>query len=566
MSPYPTTLDAVTVILIDDDRDQLDLMTMLIGGLHIGGRPVVVQPFQDAGRAFAHLPRGQQEVVIVCDYEMPGGDGLEWLPDLVSCGAGPVLLMTSCGDERVASEAFRRGAADYLIKQEITRTPEVLARAMGESLRRWKLESYSRELARSLRTSNDELASRNVQLRRLTENAHRFVDDVAHEFRTPLAVIREFTSLVRDGIGGQLTEKQSEFLDYVLDSTGDLARLVDDFLDSSRMRAGTLPIDRRGVAVSDLVDRVQHVLSARSAARQTKIVVDVAPDLPMVHVDAEKFIRILVNFGVNAIKYAPAASTVHLRAHEAVDGIRFSVTDEGPGLSETERERLFERFARRDDHGTIEGVGLGLSIAAEMARLNLSTLAIESEPGAGSTFSVTAPLDEPESIISSWLATPAREAIERESAEPFIGIVRVGASSATGGDNSDGCIAEVINRLGHPDQLVLQTSDAGVLLLGRNLDPRDTADRLADAWGEHAQWRHHNDGLILPALSILPIARHPLNAPTLMRVALSLLQVPTATATAFVSEQPVEVAVIPRPMSGQLRARFQTPEPELRLG
>jgi len=294
----------VQVILIDDDPDHLDLIELALIGKSDSIDDFNVVTFLDPAEALTHLP-AQGPAIIICDYSMPGSSGLDWLPDFLRQNIGPMILLTGQGDERIAAQAFRAGASDYLVKSVVIENPEILHQSIWQALRRYSLKQRNEELSRQLKIANGELEQQNTALTELTETAHRFVNDVAHEFRTPLTVIKEFASIMADGLGGEITEKQTEFLGHIIASSRDLAHLIDDFLDSSKLKARSLRVDRQRHSVTDILDAVRPMLRCRAASRRIQITEDIDPECLEVFADAEKAGRVLINLTVNAIKFAP---------------------------------------------------------------------------------------------------------------------------------------------------------------------------------------------------------------------------------------------------------------------
>ena len=206
-SPYVTSVshNTLSVVLIDDDDEHRDLLTRAISSAFTDEAwDVTTSAFRDPEQGLAELPADNQTIVLI-DYSLDGTTGNEWIADFIRAQVGPVILITSHGDETIAREAFRYGAADYLIKPDVIVSPDILRSSVCEALRQYRLEATNRSLSARLKRTNTELERKNARLAELTSIAHRFVDDVAHEFRTPLAVIKEFASILSDGIVGDVT-------------------------------------------------------------------------------------------------------------------------------------------------------------------------------------------------------------------------------------------------------------------------------------------------------------------------------------------------------------------------
>lgn len=295
------------------------------------------------------------------------------------------------GDNEVAylGIAFNSMAADILAAQRALRDANAL------------LEQRVVVRTEELRRANEALERNNVRLAEVTQTALRFTDDVAHEFRTPLAVILEFASIIDDGLAGGVTPEQSEHLGFIMDAARDLSNLVDDFLDTSRLRAGRLPVHRQRHSVEAVLDSAWKILEVKAADRKIILRRTIAPGLPEVFADLDKVRRILINLAVNAIKFSRTGQEVHVEALGTEGGVAFRVIDHGPGMSEADVARLFERFRQTSTgaRGDSKGFGLGLSITAELVALNLGAISVESTVGAGSVFTFTLPAFDELSIL-----------------------------------------------------------------------------------------------------------------------------------------------------------------------
>jgi signal transduction histidine kinase len=221
-----------------------------------------------------------------------------------------------------------------------------------------------------------------------------FVATASHELRTPLAAIYGAAKTLRredvlddEGVEGMMTiiASESERLARVLDDI-----LIASHLDSGRLRFASAPVDVRAL-VADVVESMQmHVENGIT------IEVDAPPNgLPGVAVDPMKLRRVLLNLLENAIKYSPEGGPVVLRIASGENGrLRLAVRDEGLGIPYAEQERIFEKFYRADPQLArgVGGTGLGLYICRELVQRMGGDIALESEPGKGSTFTVELPV------------------------------------------------------------------------------------------------------------------------------------------------------------------------------
>ncbi len=340
-----------------------------------------------------------------------------------------------------------------------------------------------KQAERALASANEQLTEQNATLEQMNATAGRFVDNVAHEFRTPLTVVQEFTSIIADGIGGPVTADQAEYLGIIGSAAGDLTRLVDDLLDSSKLKAGTLRVDRRSHSVSDIVEGIWPMIRSKADTKGIELICRIDPDVPEVLADREKVGRILINLAVNAVKFSPEGSTVTVWARPAeTGGVRVGVTDQGPGMSDEESAVIFERFTQVGDvmAASAKGFGLGLNIARELAWLNLATIEVDSRVGEGTTFSVQLPRAEGSCILRQYAAHISRPPHPAGS----LLVLRVSAEDpAWGGD----ALQRLVVCGCGPLDLVLPSSNGGLTVLAPDADPDVKARRIRDACLRAAQ-------------------------------------------------------------------------------
>lgn len=478
--------EPVRVILIDDDPLFLNLVKhrLLKGELHrsFSSRPPGVETYTDPARALVALPT-QGQCVVLCDHDMPNGTGLDWLPDMISAVDGPVILFTASGSERVAAEAFRQGAADYITKTEFHENPAMVGRAISQALRRHRLSRSFKQLSCDLKNANETLRTNNDRLAEMTETAHRFVDNVAHEFRTPLTVIKEFASLIYDEIPGPINDEQREFLGHIDSSVRDLAQMVDDFLDTSKLRSDRLRIDRQRFEVAELFDELRPTIQSR--AKSKGIVLEEALDanLPTVYGDSEKARRALLNLAVNAIKFSPEQGQVRLVAELDDEGDAVvSVHDTGPGLSDEDRAVITERFEQLSSGRKAgKGFGLGLNIARDLIRINMGRLQVESELGQGSVFSFTLPHAEPSHLLDAYWRMLAQSNSDGVSA------IRV---TLVGPAGSKTLLRDFLTDQSGSHDLVMPAQEldqAERLILSPTREPEAWIRRLTEQWAPYLE-------------------------------------------------------------------------------
>ena len=220
-----------------------------------------------------------------------------------------------------------------------------------------------------------------------------FVSMVSHELRTPLTSIKGYVDLLQTGEVGELANEQREFLDIVKTNTDRLVELINELLDISRIEAGGVELKRAALDLPRLVQQVADAMLPQLRAKQHRLTLDLASDLPAVWGDRDRVIQILTNFVSNAHKYTPAGGSITISARAAGDHVRVDICDTGIGLSHEDQQQLFSKFFRAQNRATQEvvGTGLGLAITRSLIEMHGGEVWVESEPGKGSTFSFTLP-------------------------------------------------------------------------------------------------------------------------------------------------------------------------------
>jgi two-component system phosphate regulon sensor histidine kinase PhoR len=224
----------------------------------------------------------------------------------------------------------------------------------------------------------------------LSELQADFVSKVSHELRTPLTAIRLFAETMERSKGDQETIDQC--LKLLVGESERLSRLIERLLDWGRMEAGRKLYELHHERVSDIVDDVVRAYAPHKYSDSAlQFSYQVAPDLPEVLVDRHAIVDALVNLLSNARKYGGSPPVVRLTVDKNAKGqVCFEVTDNGLGIELAEQRRIFQKFYRIDDRlsRAREGSGLGLAIVKHIARAHQAEVAVRSEKGKGSTFSL----------------------------------------------------------------------------------------------------------------------------------------------------------------------------------
>jgi signal transduction histidine kinase len=237
------------------------------------------------------------------------------------------------------------------------------------------------DLAISFNQMSADLATSNQLQRQMTA-------DVAHELRTPLSIILGYTEALSDG---KLHGKPAIY-DAMYGEAQLLSHLVDDLRTLSLADAGELTLNRGPVAPGECLERVATSHAELAAQRNIRLVLQIAPDLPLVDVDRERLAQVVANLVGNALRYTPDDGTITLSAASNDDRVLLRVSDTGPGIEPEHLPHVFKRFYRADASRPANGEsGLGLAIARSLVEAHGGTLQVDSTPGQGATFTVALP-------------------------------------------------------------------------------------------------------------------------------------------------------------------------------
>ncbi len=229
-----------------------------------------------------------------------------------------------------------------------------------------------------------------TEVRRLDSMRRDFVSNVSHELRTPLAGIRAAAETLQEGALEDLAAAR-EFLGHIQQETDRLTQLVEELLELSRIESGAAPMHFAEIDAADLVGEAVSRFSQQAERAGLSLIARTGGAPLWIHGDAERLGRALGNLVANAIKFTPAGGSVKVSATAGEQDITISVEDTGVGIGPEQRARVFERFYKADAGRGDAGTGLGLAIVKHIVLAHEGSVAVESRPGRGSTFTVRLP-------------------------------------------------------------------------------------------------------------------------------------------------------------------------------
>jgi len=243
------------------------------------------------------------------------------------------------------------------------------------------------------------LAATTETAQNLEADKSHFLAAVSHELRTPLNAIIGFSDMLLHGLFGAFSDpRQKEYVGLVSESGHHLLAVVNSILDVSRMEAGTYSTAPEPFRFRDAVDMCHSMLKHQADARQIGLTVDVASEVGAIDADRGAVQQMLINLVSNAIKFTPDGGNVEIGAKRIGSRLHFWVSDNGIGISADDLARIGKPFTQVQNDYTkrYEGAGLGLSLVTGLVSLHQGTMSIESEPGNGTTVTISLPVDRPQ--------------------------------------------------------------------------------------------------------------------------------------------------------------------------
>ena len=339
--------------------------------------------------AETHLAKGGVDIVLL-DMGLPDAHGIETVLRAHAAAPNvPMIVLTGLEDEALAAEAMKVGAQDYLIKGQIE--SRALPRALRHAIERHRMQVET-DLVRILQ----------LQLK------DEFISHVSHELRSPLTSIDSFSSIIADGLAGQTTLQQDEYLQIILRNVSQLQAMIEDLIMVTQAQTGKLSVELLQTSVADAIVYAVDTLRQAAAAKGITVTFNPSATLRSAYADPTRLRQILTILLDNAIKFTPTGGAVKIWVQLFEDNptfLRVEVSDTGRGISPKAAERIFERLYQVSDSGEAgrNGLGLGLYIAQDLVARQGGKIWVTSELQQGSHFSFIVPAFSLEGLIAPIL-------------------------------------------------------------------------------------------------------------------------------------------------------------------
>lgn len=361
------------IVVIDDDGSMRDSCCQVLD--RDGYR---TETAEDGDNGLQKVREIKPDLVLV-DLKMPGMSGMELLEKIAEIDSNIVsIVITGYATIESAVEAMKRNAYDFIPKPF---TPDQLRIIVGRGLEKRRLALESARLRQEKET--------------MREN---FITLVSHQLRSPLISVQQYFNVILEGFAfeDEWTGQQKELIEQVTKRIDGLLKLIDDWLDMSRIEAGKLINSFGPVALGPILSETIELLKPLAEAKKVTLETDFCDGLGVVKGDGEGLKQAFTNLLSNAIQYNRQGGTVTINTKEDGEHLIVEISDTGTGISQENLHFIFDEFFRVKTKETrdITGSGLGLPIAKKIIGAHNGSIKVTSELGQGTTFSIFLPKAE----------------------------------------------------------------------------------------------------------------------------------------------------------------------------
>ncbi|MCX6029963.1 MAG: GAF domain-containing sensor histidine kinase [Chloroflexi bacterium] len=232
------------------------------------------------------------------------------------------------------------------------------------------------------------------QLIELNQLKNRFLGIAAHDLRNPIGVVKGYLELFLDGDLGEIANEQREFVDLMDQACDRMLALINDLLDYNAIEAGRLDLRVRPLALEGYLRECFRSNEVLARAKSIRLDLDLPAGLPTISMDPDRIAQVINNLITNAIKFSYPETTITLRARATDNAVEIGVKDQGQGIPAEELPKVFTEFGKTSTRPTAgeKSTGLGLAIVKRIVEAHCGSIRVESQVGAGSTFTFTLPM------------------------------------------------------------------------------------------------------------------------------------------------------------------------------
>jgi signal transduction histidine kinase len=373
------TKTQLRALLVEDNP--LDVQ-LILRALRQSGFEVQSTVVQDEA-AFVRALHAHNPEVVLADFNLPTWKGMETLQVIRSEGLDiPVIVVSGALGDVSAVECIKKGATDYVLKDGLVRLPESVRRALEEK--------HERQLRRQ---AEEDAASKTADLARSNADLEQFAYVASHDLQEPLRMVAAYTQLLAERYQGKLDENADKYIGYAQEGALRMQVLIQDLLAFSR-------VGRKEASSRIDCNAVMHdVLQVLSPSIEESGGTVSYSNLPEIWADNTQIGQLFQNLIANALKFhSKEPPVVSLEAEAKGGEWLFSVRDNGIGIASENADGIFAVFQRLHARSEYPGNGIGLAICKKIVERYGGKIWVESQPGSGSTFRFTMPLQSPKSV------------------------------------------------------------------------------------------------------------------------------------------------------------------------
>jgi signal transduction histidine kinase len=362
--------ESITILLIEDNVTFGRAVSALIQSCIPEPTNIVVMRSLTTG---LHYLQKQPVTMVLLDLTLPDSEGLAGLKRIRDCSnAVPIVILTGIDDEKLALEALKLGAQDYLLKGDIG--VRQLKRTISYAIERKRLQLLEAERLR------------------LYEQREDFMATITHDLKNPLIGSNRILELLGDGHIGSVSEDARELLFLMRDSNNTLISMIRNLAEVYRYERDVNSLVLEHTDLSLLIPKYLGSMQSIIGSR-LKLTSEIPSNFRPIFVDQNAIVRVVQNLLDNAIKFSPEGGAVTIKLWEESNKALFAISDQGPGISREEKTKLFKRFSQgRSGRTHTTGTGLGLYLCRQIVEAHNGQIWCQSEEKQGSTFTVSLPL------------------------------------------------------------------------------------------------------------------------------------------------------------------------------
>ncbi len=380
----------LSVLIIDDCEEDREILVRYLGQMPQRDFRIIQT---DSGVEGWELCQKEEPDCILIDYQLPDLDGLEFITSLASDGKRkfcPVLMFTGQGNEAVASEAMKSGAADYLVKGKLT--PEGLFRAVTRAV----------EKASLLRVTHEQ----QLEIQRSQRELEQFAYTASHDLQAPVRRVMKFLELLQLDLKDTLTDRSQDYLNRAMKSANHMSQLIQALLEFAKIGGSQQsfePVDLN-LVLNEVIVQLEVLITTTGAKIEYG-------ELPTISGNRMCLLQLFQNLLSNALKFrSDKTPCITISAQLTGSMWVLKVQDNGVGIPFESLESVFGLFQRVDNGTKVEGTGIGLALCKKIVDLHSGRIWVESEEGVGTAFHMTFPSNpkQIEDVMREALATASQ--------------------------------------------------------------------------------------------------------------------------------------------------------------